>query len=581
MARADRLRGGVQLAMLFAGAAISFESLTTARRSPGFSFAANSGLAATLELAAGWALIIVGALAFRHPARRPFAAIIATAGGAWFVVDWNSPGVGSALLFTTGLVFYLVCPVLVSHGVLRYPDRHLPAAEAIVLGAGYLSTALLGGVASALAFDPTRHGCSECPTNLLLLSDAPAAFERATRSSTYAGVGWVAALIVLVGIRLVRSAPARRRMVAPVLVPAMVYLGAVGLDYVYSTGRGFLSVEKVDRRLWTAQGVLLILIALGTGWAFVRLRLTRTAVARLVVDAAEAQAPGGLGRALGDALGDRALRVLYLRSDGRFTDSSGRATEPAADQAVTRLTRGDSTVAVLAHRPGLLDAAGVADEIADTARLALDNERLQAERHARLADLRASRVRIVAAADAERRGLERDLHDGAQQKLVALSLGLRLARLRLADGADRATAARLDEAQTEVTAALGELRAVARGLYPRELADEGLTAGLETFAESSAIPISVTSLIEERLPPSIESAAYFAVADCVRRSLGDRASVLVTRDDGLLRVEIDTGTLPSDLVDVEDRVGALAGTVVAEPTDGAGNRIRVELPCES
>ena len=278
-------------------------------------------------------------------------------------------------------------------------------------------------------------------------------------------------------------------------------------------------------------------------------------------------------------MGDHSLQVVYRLSDGRYVDSVGRTTELDAGRSITRLTRGGSTVAALIHQPGLLDASGAVDEITDSAKLALDNERLHAERRAQLADLRASRARIVTAADAERRRLERDLHDGAQQLLVALSLSVQLARLRLSADADAATP--LDGVQIELAEALRELRAIARGVYPRELADEGLSAGLETLAESSPSAIRVTSLVEERLALPIESAAYFAVAQCVTSMEGDQAAVLVTRQGGRLCVEITGHGLPVDLVDLGDRVGALAGTVDVLSVDGIGARIRVELPCES
>jgi len=414
-----------------------------------------------------------------------------------------------------------------------------------------------------------------------VVGDAPAVVERVYRAATYGGVVWVAALIGVLGLGWVRSSTARRRIAAPVLLPTFGFLGVVGADYLHSAGRGFLGNDAMDKRLWTVQAGLLVVLALGTGWAFVRLRLTRSALARLVVDAAEMPRPGGLDRALGDALGDASMRVLYPLADGRVADSSGRSVEPDSSRELTRLTRGGATVALLAHRGRVLDGDGIADEITDTARLALDNGRLQAQLQAHLSDLRASRARIVAAADDERRRLERDLHDGAQQKLVALSLALRLAQLRLPEGVTAELAGRLDEAQAEVSAALCELRSVARGLYPRELADEGLAAGLETLAESSPIPIKLTALIDERHALPIEAAAYFAVAHCIGRSTGERASVVVTFANGRLRVEIEVWGMGGGLVELRDRVGALAGTVTAEQAEGAGTRIGVELPCAS
>jgi signal transduction histidine kinase len=336
-------------------------------------------------------------------------------------------------------------------------------------------------------------------------------------------------------------------------------------------GRGYLGDDQVDRRLWIAQAGLLIVVALGTGWSFVRLRLTRSAVARLVVDAAGMSGPGGLDKALGAALGDDSLRVLYPIDDGGWADSAGRLVQPSDNQPLTRLVRGDETIALLAHRRGSLDGDGVADEIAGAAALALDNERLQAKQRAQLGDLRASPARIVAAADAERRRLERDLHDGAQQSLVALSLAIRLAQLRVDGRADPDASARLDAAQADVTAALAELRTLARGLYPRELADEGLTAALETLAEGSPRPVTVDSRVDERLPQPVESVAYFAVARRIGAAAGP-ATVSARRAGDRLVIEIEDSDPPGNLVMVEDRVGALAGTVTTQAVDGSGTR---------
>jgi signal transduction histidine kinase len=569
-----------QLVVVAVGVVVGAVSLAVIRRSPGYSIVDDSGLLAALELAAGGLLLLAGTMALRRAALRSFGVILLLASLAWFAVEWNSPGVGSAVLFTLGLVFSTVCPAFVAHAVLRYPDRPDGVAVSVGLGLAYLSTVGLAGVVPALFFDPASSGCSECPTNLLLVADIPMAAERAARVAVYLGCVWAAVLIGALAWRLLRSSSARRRTVAPVVVPAMAYLGVVGLDYLHSVGRGYLGHDEADRRLWIAQAGLLILVALGTGWSFVRLRLTRAAVARLVVDSAGMSGPGGLEKSLGAALGDDSIRVLYRIDDGRWADGAGHLVQPGHGQPLTRLVRGEETIALLAHRRGSLDGDGVTDEIAGAAALALDNGRLQAQQRAQLADLRASRARIVAAADGERRRLERDLHDGAQQSLVALSLAIRLAQMRVDEETEPDALARLDAAQAEVTAALAELRTVARGLYPRELADEGLTAALETLAEASPTPVTVDSRVDGRLPQPVEFAAYFAVAQRIGGTAG-QAAVSAHRAGGRLVVEIEDGGPPGDLVMVEDRVGALAGTVTTEAIGGSGTRIRVELPCGS
>jgi signal transduction histidine kinase len=234
-------------------------------------------------------------------------------------------------------------------------------------------------------------------------------------------------------------------------------------------------------------------------------------------------------------------------------------------------------VALLAHRPGLLDDPRLVEEIAATARLALDNERLQAQNRAQLQDLRASRARIVERGDAERRRLERDLHDGAQQRLVSLALSLRLAQLE--DGADPDITA-LREAEAGVRQALEELRELARGLYPVALTEEGLGAALEALAEQAASPLMLRRLPQERLEPSVEAAAYFVVAETLKRSRPRRAAVDAVHADGRLVVEVETDEEPpQELTDLEDRVGALDGRLLIQAAPEGGTRIRAELPC--
>jgi signal transduction histidine kinase len=296
-----------------------------------------------------------------------------------------------------------------------------------------------------------------------------------------------------------------------------------------------------------------------------------------VVELAASPSPGGLGAILARTLGDASLTLLYPLPDGRRVDARGRPTKPSPGRTLTPLVRGGQTVALLAHRPGLLEDPGLVEQIAATARLALDNERLQAQVYAQLQDLRASRARIVERGDAERRRLERDLHDGAQQRLVALALSLRLTRLGDATGSDVAA---LEQAEGEVRQALAELRELAHGLYPAALTEEGLGAALEALAEQAASPLALGRLPQERFDPKVEAAAYFVVAESLKRSRPRRAAVDTVPADGRLVVEIETdGRPPQGLTDLEDRVGALDGRLLVQAAPGGGTRIVAELPC--
>jgi len=298
---------------------------------------------------------------------------------------------------------------------------------------------------------------------------------------------------------------------------------------------------------------------------------------------------------LARSLGDPDLEVAYPLGDPeRLVDATGTAVEPATREgrAVTPLTRQGETVALLSHRPGLLEDPAIVDEVIAATRLAVDNERLQAEVLAQLQELRASRARIVTTGDAERRRLERDLHDGAQQRLVGLSLALRLARAQPGAGADPNLTTVLDQADERLRAAIGELRELAHGIYPAALADDGLAAAVEALAEHTAVPLTIIHMPQERLPGPVETAAYFLIAETtgclatlpaaggvtldVRRH-GNRLAVDVTQD-GAGQPDRE---LEARLTGLADRVGALGGQLQVEHVAGGRTTIRAEMPCGS
>jgi signal transduction histidine kinase len=220
--------------------------------------------------------------------------------------------------------------------------------------------------------------------------------------------------------------------------------------------------------------------------------------------------------------------------------------------------------------------------------VAKENVRLDAELQARLDELRESRARIVEAGYAERRRVERDLHDGAQQRLVALALQMQIVRAKLET--DPAAAADLLEgAADELTGATEELRELARGLHPPLLADRGLVPALEALASRAPVPVAVQAEEIEPAPEAVEAAAYFVVAEALtnvaRHAEADRAVVRVARPDGMLCVEVeDDGNGRADVAagsglrGLADRVGALDGTLEVEGRPGRGSTVRATLP---
>jgi len=213
---------------------------------------------------------------------------------------------------------------------------------------------------------------------------------------------------------------------------------------------------------------------------------------------------------------------------------------------------------------------------------------LDAELQVRMEELRASRARLVEAGDAARRRLERDLHDGAQSRLVALALLLRTARMRAP--ADSELEALLDRAQQELQTSLDELRELARGIHPAVLSERGLEPALRSLVSRAPVPVTVQAAGEERLPGPVESAAYFvvseALANVAKYSRASEATVVVERTNGLVTVEVtDDGVGGADaargsgLRGLSDRVAALDGTLALESPAGRGTRLRAEIPC--
>ena len=573
-----RLGRAVRFALLAAGLALGLVSLAMTRGEPAYSLAGTAPAASAAGLLAGWSLIAAGLGAWaRRPGSR-FGPLVAAAGMTWFLAEWDNPGAGAAVAFTAGLVLQAACPPLIGHAALVYPGGRLRShLERVAVAIAYGGAVLALGILPTLFFQPASQGCGQCPDNLLGVVNDPQAVQALTRVGIRVGLAWTVLLVALMGWRLLRATTATRQLVAPVAVPAIAYLTLVAWSFQHALARGLLSNDTLNRRLWLGQAMALVVLALGVAWEWVRGRRTRSALARLVVELAASPPPGGLGAALSKTLGDPSLTLLYPLPDGRRVDAAGRPVKPGQRQEVTPLVRGGRPVALLAHRAGLLDDPRLVEEIAATARLALDNERLQAQNRAQLQDLRASRARIVERGDAERRRLERDLHDGAQQRLVSLALSLRLAQLE--DGANPDITA-LREAEAGVRQALDELRGLASGLYPAALTEEGLGAALEALAEQAASPLMLRRLPQERLEPSVEAAAYFVVAVTLKRSRPRRAAVDTVHADGRLVVEVETDEEPpQELTDLEDRVGALDGRLLVQAARKGGTRIRAELPC--
>jgi signal transduction histidine kinase len=323
-----------------------------------------------------------------------------------------------------------------------------------------------------------------------------------------------------------------------------------------------------------------------------RTRLSRTAVAELMTELGETPVPGSLGRALARALGDPSLELAYSMDDGTYVDSGGHKVGLPAEgsaRVATPVERSGRRVAAIVHDASLRDHPELVNAVVAAAGLALENEGLQAELRARLAELQASRLRLIETADVERRRLERNLHDGAQQRLVALSLSLALARREFE--ADPAAVALVERTRSELAETLAELRELARGIHPPLLTDKGLRPALEALANRALLPVELAGVPNDRLPASVEAAAYYLVAEAItnvaKYSEASKASVRVVRENGRVTVEVsDDGIGGADasrgsgLRGLADRVEALDGRLDLHSPPGAGTRLRAEIPCD-
>ncbi len=394
--------------------------------------------------------------------------------------------------------------------------------------------------------------------------------------------------LALVVRKMVQATPGARPVVLPLAFAASSIVVVFGVQIaVYGH-----SVDSWTHPTWfwvvTAAPLSVpVALALGLLWG----GGGRGPVADLVVEL-ERTPPRPVREALARALGDPSLELaLWLPERGTYVDAEGRDVSlPPLDsgRAVTVLGQADAPVAALVHDPVLLERRGLLAAAGAAARLALENERLQAQLRAQLAELRASRARIVAAGDAERRRLERDLHDGAQQRLLGLGLALQLVRSELGPDANGA-ATLLDEAEAELGAALDELRSLAHGIHPAVLTEHGLGPALRTLAARAPLPVEIERVPDERLPPSVEAAAYFVVSEALvnaaKHSHASTVSVSVACESGSLVVEVEDdgvgGAAPgagSGLAGLTDRVQALDGRLTVESEPGAGTRLHAQLP---
>jgi signal transduction histidine kinase len=474
---------------------------------------------------------------------------------------------------------------------LSYPTGRLRTRfERLVIGMIY-AVAIGVGLVILMAFDPRVGGCARCAWE-------PAPFpsrNAVTMAQLVAQRLWIALFVLFltaVWLRWRRATRAERRDLAPLWVAVCVYVVA-GLMGAFTSPNPL--ADPFAYLVWELQSVLQIALPFVFLWGLLSTRLARSAVGDLVLELDRPLLPGELRASLARTLGDPSLQLLYpLHGQDRWVDADGRPVAlpgPGGGRqarTATVVEREGEPLAALIHDPALDE--GLVRAAAAAAGMAIVNERLQAEVRAQLEEVRASRLRIVEAGDAERRRVERNLHDGAQQRMVTLAISLAMLRDRA--GIDPAMAASLDQAAAELKQAIAELRELARGIHPAILTEEGLPAAVEALADRSSVQVRVVADFDGRLPGPIEAIAYFVVseslANMTKYARASAAQVELSRRNGHLRVEVvDDGVGGADanrgsgLRGLEDRVSAVRGRFRVQDAPGGGTCVLAEIPCDT
>jgi signal transduction histidine kinase len=510
-------------------------------------------------------------------------------------------GASSPLLHSIGVLFDPVMFILAYYAVFAFPqgrlvsplDKLLVGAQFAILLASFLPWFLFSPSVSSGA--PLAHCNSACPRNALMIADRPSIAAGLGRVEEVLLVGLAAAIVAAIVYRLDTATRPRRRVLVPVYVPALLLTVPFGIFHAGGAGFIDLNPDDASRLGWFVTvgrgslsygfGVAIVLASMFAG------RALRNTVAGL----GNTRHPMHLRSLLATALDDSSLDLAFRDSEhGGFVDGSGEPFDPERvtdRRASSPVDRGGETIGYIVHDaslsadPELVRAAGQA------LLLALESGRLEAELGSTIKDLHTSRARIAAAGHAERRKIERDLHDGAQQHLFALGMKLEFAARDVAER-DPDLAKELSAVGEGLTQVLEELRQLARGIYPSALRDLGLERALSSIASRSSQPTTVSGAAIGRYSPEIEAAVYFCCLESlqnVARHAGADAQAelrlwtsngdlcFAVEDDG---VGCETGTAHegSGLANMSDRLGVLGGSLTVDATRPHGTRVFGSLP---
>jgi signal transduction histidine kinase len=563
----------------------------------------TGGMPDSAGLAERYALIVavpiaVGLYAWRDGRHARFGRLLVLTGFAWFLPSLSASG--NDLLYSVGRIAGWTVEAALIYLVLAFPsgrlknrlDRGLVLAVVAIVAVLYVPTVLIDE-----AFPQPSPWAScvppDCPSNpFMIASSEPGILESAiVPLRELLTILLMIAVALRLGQRVKNATPLMRRTLSPVLAVAIVRIGTFGA--AIAVRRADASDQLVDVLIWV---ILLGLPAMSLAFlvGLVRWRLfTADALLRLAVEIRHDPRPDELRRLIANALSDPSVDLAY-RDPGAPTGwvSGGGATIPpprdGPGRCCTAIVADGRAVAAIVHDDALADQRAFVQTVGAYALTWEDNHRLAARVDESLRELRESRARILAAADDERRRIERDLHDGGQQRLVALRVRLELADETMRDSPVRARRM-LQQLGEEVDAALDELRSLAAGVYPSLLADRGLTDALRSAALRSPVPASVDVVGEDRYSQDVEAAVYFCCLEALQNiakhapeahgvaiSLNRNGDLrFAVRDDG---PGFDASVAGNGLVNMRDRVAAVGGTLEIKSAPGEGTEIVGSVP---
>ena len=539
-----------------------------------------------LTLLVGASLLGCGLASWRARPENRVGKIMVFTGFAWFaelLVDatppWlNTIGLAVQAVWIFGLVYLL----------LSFPSGRLPGRldRWLVVGGGLVGVGLQ--LVAMLYGNKAGLHCPGCSNNLLQVVHDNRKAENWLALQRLIGFPLIVTVITTLIRRWLRAGAAQRRAVAPVLVAGCATLTALGVTVVLD-----LFGDPLGALPANVYFTLMATVPVAVLCVFLQRRLARGMVAGLVIELGGAGAAVDLREALARALGDPSLQLAFwFPPEKHYVDGNGgpvKLPDDDSGRSSTFVARDGQPIAALLHDPVLEHNAELVRSVCAAASLTLENERLQAELRARLVELQSSRARLVAATDAERRRIERDLHDGTQQRLVSIAMSLGLLETKLPDQAQAAQPL-VRETRAALALALAELRELTHGINPPLLSERGLPLALDELCRRAGHPTRLDVTIDRRLPDQIETAAYFMVSEALsnaaKHSHGSEIRVFASYRGQRLTIEIGddgigsaTPTGGSGLRGLADRIEALGGRFMISSPPGRGTTLRAEIPC--